>query len=273
MKKPKSIWFNELTWKDVDKHLKKDDIVIFPIGSTEEHGLAAPLGLDSYVAIALAEDIAKKTNVLSTPPMWFGDSSHHLAFPGTLSLRTETLTAVIEDVSRSLAKAGFRKILIINGHKVANLPAITTAVKNVHENDLQHIFFAVIDPSKIAKGIASKIKDEPEHHAGELETSHLLYKYPHLIKKRNFSKQNIDFEKIFSPYSHFDLLGSSGEVIDIAWNSYEQRKFAPTGAFSASNKATAKKGKKYHDYMVNVVIDFIDWLRKYKGPIGKYKNQ
>lgn len=271
MKTLKSIWLNELKWKEVQNYLKKNDTIIVPVGSTEEHGPAAPLGLDTYVAIALAEDVAKKTNVLSSPPIWFGDSSHHLSFPGTISLRTETLTAVLEDISTSLTRAGFRKILIVNGHKIANLPAITTAVKNVHENELKHVLFATIDPSKIAKGIAKKIKEEPEHHAGELETSHLMYKYPKLIDKKKLPRKNINYQKIFSPFSQFDLIGPAGEVIEIAWNSNEQRKFAPTGQFSASHKASEKKGKQYHDYMVSVIVDFIKWLKKYKGPIGNTK--
>ncbi len=269
MKKLSSIWINELKWKEVDSYLKNDDTVIFPVGSTEEHGPAAPLGLDSYVAIALAEDVAKRANILSAPPLWFGDSSHHLGFPGTISLQAETLSAVVRDVSKSLAKAGFKKILIINGHKKANLPAINIAVKKLHEEDLKKCFFAVIDPVNIAKGIARKIKEEPEHHAGELETSHLLYKYPKLIDKAKLPKRNINFEKIFGPFSQFDLFGKSDEVVDIIWNSQEQRKFSPTGQFSASHKASAEKGKKYHDYMVKVIIEFIDWLKKYKGPIGK----
>jgi creatinine amidohydrolase len=271
MIKQKSIWMNELKWKDIEAYLKKESIVIVPVGSTEEHGYAAPLGLDTYVAIALAADSAKKAGVLATPPLWFGDSSHHLGFPGTISLKTSTLTSVVEDISRSLAKAGFRKVIFINGHKIANIPAITTAIKNVHETELKDVFFAIIDPAKIAKGIAGKIKEEPEHHAGELETSHIMYKYPELIDKTKLLKKNINFEKVFSPFSQFDLFGSSGEVVDIAWNSDEQRKFAPTGAFSANAKATSGKGKVYHDYMVEIIVEFISWLKTYKGPIGNTK--
>src|SRR3990167_7533353 len=97
----RKIWLNELTWKDVESYLKKENIVIVPVGSTEEHGFAAPLGLDTYVAIALAEDVAKKAKVLTTPPLWFGDSSHHLGFPGTISLRPQTLELVVSDIGRS----------------------------------------------------------------------------------------------------------------------------------------------------------------------------
>ena len=114
-------------------------------------------------------------------------------------------------------------------------PAIS---KNLHEFKLPKVFFAVADPMKIAKGIASKIKDNIEHHVGELEVSHIWYKYPHLIKKDKLTKKGINYEKIFSKYSQYDLFGNSGEVIDIPWNSYEQKAFAPDGSFSDSSKAS-----------------------------------
>lgn len=268
MSKLSSIWLQDLSWEEVEKYLKKDSIIIIPVGATEEHGPGGPLGLDTYVAIALAEDVAKKAKVLVTPPLWFGDSIHHAGFAGTIALSTSTLITVVKDIGRSLARHGFRKILIINGHKSANLPALITAVKDLHEYELPQVFFAVADPMKIAKGIAKKVKEAPEHHAGELEISHLLYKYPELIRTKKLPARNIDFEKIFSPYSQFDLFGPAGEVVDIPWNSYEQKAFAPLGAFSDASKASKEKGKAYHEYMVDVLVGFINWLRKYRGPIG-----
>jgi len=268
--KQSSVWIQELTWQDVKQYLKKNDIVIIPAGSTEEHGPAGPLGVDSYAAIALAEDAAKKSGVLVTPPIWFGDSSHHTGFPGTISLRPSTLIEVIKDVCRSLAAHGFKKILIINGHKLANLPSLSIATKELHEYELKNVFFAIIDPWKIAKKISREIKSTNEHHAGELEISHVWYKYPHLIKKDKLTKTKVNFEKIFSKYSNDDLFGINGEIVDIPWNSYEQKSFAPDGSFSASINASPQKGKKYHDYMVNIIVDFIKWLKKYKEPIGGF---
>lgn len=271
MKNLSSVWINELTWEDVAVYLKNNDIVIIPAGSTEEHGPAGPLGVDAYAAIALAEDAAKKSGVLVTPPIWFGDSSHHTGFPGTISLRPSTLIEVIKDVSKSLARNGFKKIIIINGHKMANLPALGTAAKELHEYDLPDVFFAVIDPWKIARKISAEIKDTNEHHSGELEISHVWYKHPHLIKKNKLTNFKLDFKKVFGKYSNDDLFGSAGEIIDIPWNSYEQKAFTPSGSFSASNKASPQKGKTYHDYMVNIIVDFIRWLKLYKGVIGSVK--
>ena len=129
----KKVWLQEMTWKEVKDRIREVDIVIIPIGSTEQHGLALPLGTDSYAAIGLAEEVATKTGVVIAPPIWFGDSAHHMAFPGTITLRPETIIKVIEDVSESLFRHGFKKIIIINGHRGANLPALDIATRAVKE--------------------------------------------------------------------------------------------------------------------------------------------
>ena len=268
MTKLRSFWLQELTWEDVAGYLKTDNIILCPVGSTEEHGPAGPLGVDSYAAIALAEDTAKETGIMIAPPLWFGDSSHHLDFPGTISLRPETLGAVIKDIVRSLARNGFRKIVIINGHKGANLPALRTACRCLHQDELFDVLLALVDPMYLAKGIAH-IKDAVEHHAGELEISHVWHKHPDLIKPDKLTHEQVDLEPIFSSFVHKDLLGAGGDTIEIVWNSREQKTFAPTGSYSDSSKASPDKGKQYHEYMVKNLVRFVGWLRAYDGPIGR----
>ncbi len=265
-----SIWLNELTWEEVRTYLTRDDICLVPVGTTEQHGPAGPLGLDTYVAVALAEDTARRTNVLSAPPLWFGDSSHHLGFPGTISLRTETLVAVVSDIGRSLARHGFRKILVINGHKYANLPALHQAVKNLREDECPHITFAVADPMYLARGIAREIKERNEHHAGELEISHVWYKFPELLRPDRLSTAHCDFPAAFGPLGGSgDLFGAGGDTVEIPWTSEEQRAMAPTGQFSDNSLASRDKGKRYHEYMVDRLAQFIEWWRAYAGPIGR----
>jgi creatinine amidohydrolase len=263
------VWLNELTWEEIDAYLKTDDLIIWPIGATEQHGPAGPLGVDTYVAIALAEDAARQTNTLCVPPLWYGDSAHHLGFAGTLSLRTETLMLVMFDVIRSLEKHGFRKVLCINGNKSANLPAMIGAAKNLREFEMPHVFIAVIDPMKMARGIAPQIKESPEHHGGELELSHVWYRFPGLIREDRLTDATVPFDEIFGEFSHNDLLAGGGDTIDIPWTSGEQRAFAPTGAFTPSRKASPEKGKRYHEYQVDVIVRFIHWLRHYRGPLGR----
>ena len=256
----KTNWLNEMSWTEVEEYLKGSDVVIVPIGSTEQHGPAAPIGLDTYVAIALAEDAAKRTGVIVTPPIWFGDSPHHLAFPGTISIRTEVLSEYVKDVLRSLIRHGFRKIVIINGHKVTNLTPLTAAVRGLKEYEHRDVFFAVIDPIKIGTS-ASKVKDEKEHHAGELELSQMLYKYPHLVKKDLIPQVEQQFGKLYSKYMQSDLF-EGGIYVDIPWSSDEERRFAPKGALSDARKASAEKGREFHEDMVSEIVSFVEWLKK-----------
>ncbi len=253
------IWMNEMSWKEVDEYLKGNQLVLVPIGSTEQHGPAAPLGLDTYVATALTEDVARQTGTIATPPMWFGDSPHHLAFPGTISIRTETLAEYVKDVIRSLARHGFKKIVIINGHKITNLAPLTTAVRNVKEFEFPELFLAIVDPIKVGV-LASKIKEKDEHHAGELEISHMLYKYPRLIERDKIPKGNPEFNKLYSGYMQSDLF-ASGVYIDIAWSSGEEKRFSNEGALSDATKASAEKGKEFHEAMVREIVNFIEWLK------------
>lgn len=265
----RSVWIQDLTWEDVAEYLTHDDIVIFPIGATEQHGPAGPLGVDAFVANYLAEDAATRTQVLCAPPMWYGDSTHHLGFPGTISLTAETEMAVCMDVYRSLAKHGFRKIITINGNKSANLPGLLAATKTIHEFELPNVFFAVVDPMKIGRGIAQKIKgDVVEHHGGQLEISQVWYKRPELIKQDKLNDHLLDHQPIFSEFFHMDLFGGGHDVIDIPWSSAEQRAFTPSGQFSPNTGASVEMGRQYHEYMVDRLVDFIEWLRNYEGPIG-----
>ncbi len=61
-----SVWLQEHSWEEVADYLKEEDIILCPVGSTEQHGPAGPLGVDSYAAISLAEDGAKQAGVLVT---------------------------------------------------------------------------------------------------------------------------------------------------------------------------------------------------------------
>lgn len=263
-----SIWMQDLTWEEVAAYLERDRIALVPIGSTEQHGPAGPLGVDAYVAITLAEDTAQRTDVLCTPPVWFGDSSHHLGFPGTISVRSETLTLLVRDICRSLARHGFTRIVLINGHKGSNLPALVSSVRSLHEEELPEVLFAVADPLHLARSGAPQIKDTNEHHSGELELSHILHRYPGLIRTDRLTDAAVDFQTVFGGFVGDDLFGPAPDGVDIMWSGAEQRAFAPTGSFSSSRGTTDAKGAAYHEHIVGRLCELVGWLREYDGPIG-----
>lgn len=257
----KTMWLQELSWMEVAEYLKERATIIIPIGSTEQHGPALPIGLDTYTAITLAEDAARQTGTLLTPPIWFGDSPHHLAFPGTISIKTEVLAEYVKDVIRSLVKHGFRNIVIINGHKITNLDALHTAVRNLKEFEFPRISMAIIDPIKIGIDVANRVKESKEHHAGELEASHMLYKYPELVKIESIPAVEPGLEQKYSAFVKTDLF-AGGDSIDIFWSSEEQKEFTNrTGSIANATAATTEKGKQYHDELVRKIVEFLGWLK------------
>ena len=173
-----SRWIQELTWPDVEEYLKRGDTALVPVGATEQHGPHCPIGTDAAEAIATAEEVAERADALIAAPLWFGWSPHHLAFPGTISLAAETLTRVVEDVCNSLVIHGFRHIVILNGHRVANLPPLEIAVVRVRNTTGAAI--AIVDLALIAGKEIRDVCESPPGgvgHGCESETSFMLHKY------------------------------------------------------------------------------------------------
>jgi creatinine amidohydrolase len=103
------------SWMDVKKYLEVDDRLMLILGACEQHGYLSLL-TDSRIPQALADGASEQTGVLTAPALHFGVSPYFLTYPGTISLRSSTLLAVIEDMVRSVYGYGFRRLLFVNGH-------------------------------------------------------------------------------------------------------------------------------------------------------------
>jgi creatinine amidohydrolase len=112
-----------MTFEDVSAALAAgNSTVLVPCGAVEQHGPHLPLCMDADHAEALAVKIASRLGgALIAPTIKVGCSAHHLAFPGTISLRPATFEAICADYCASLARHGFRNILLYSGH-IGNFP-------------------------------------------------------------------------------------------------------------------------------------------------------
>jgi creatinine amidohydrolase len=104
-----------MNFPQVEAYLRSDDRAVVPIGSTEQHAWLS-LCVDAILAEKVAVDAAEPLGVPVFPVMPYGLAPYFLGYPGTVSLRVSTLIAVAEDVLDSLRRAGFRRVLIVNGH-------------------------------------------------------------------------------------------------------------------------------------------------------------
>ncbi len=113
------------TWPEVEDYLARSRGIIFPIGSTEQHGPTGLIGTDAICAEVVAQGVGESTGALIGPTINVGMALHHLAFPGSVSLRPSTLIALIQDYVKPLARNGFERFYFINGHggNVASMKA------------------------------------------------------------------------------------------------------------------------------------------------------
>jgi creatinine amidohydrolase len=105
-----------MTWPEVEEYLRRSQGVIIPIGATEQHGPTGLIGTDAICAETLAWKVGELADAVVGPTLAIGMSEHHMCFPGSVTLRPTTLIAVLRDVILSLARHGFRRFFVVNGH-------------------------------------------------------------------------------------------------------------------------------------------------------------
>src|SRR5689334_2799680 len=108
---------DKLTWPQVKAEIDGGrDTVVLAFGATEQHGPHMPLATDALLGDHLARRLADRLDAFLAPTLRVGCSEHHVGFPGTMSLSEETFHAIVADLVRSLARGGFRRIVLVPTH-------------------------------------------------------------------------------------------------------------------------------------------------------------
>lgn len=164
------------------------DTTLVMLGATEQHGPHLPIASDALIAEWVGYRIAAKLgNALMAPVIRPGCSDHHMAFSGTISLRPETMKAILHDYCAALIKHGFKKIVIITIHG-GNLRPITEAGPDlarafpdaeIHVMTQAEPMLESVGKVSDARGIDRRVAGA---HAGEAETSLILARAPELAE-------------------------------------------------------------------------------------------
>jgi creatinine amidohydrolase len=139
----------DLNWMHLEAYLERDDRIVLPLGSTEQHAYLS-LETDNILAERVAAEAAEPLGVPVLPVLAYGLTPSFAAYPGSPTLRVETYVRVVADLLDSLLAQGFRRILIVNGHG-GNTPARSRAVEwNAAHADAQLIWHDWWNASEVA---------------------------------------------------------------------------------------------------------------------------
>ncbi len=173
-----------MTRPEVEDLLTRTDMVIFPVGSLEQHGTHLPIGTDYLNGLERAKLIAQKTDVLVAPILMPGQSPYHMGFAGTVTLPSTLIQEVYVEAAKSLIRHGFRRFLILNAHGGNN--AISTFVVDRINQETAGIAVKlndVVGPFMRPGSSRTLPRDVPllDRHGGTGETAQSLYLIPELV--------------------------------------------------------------------------------------------
>jgi creatinine amidohydrolase len=180
--KPPVLW-ERLTWEEIgDLSRAGMDMAILPVGSTEQHGPHLSLEIDTLSAIEVAQGVSAATGVPVLPAISYGCSlGHSRRWPGTLALSPQTLINVISEIGDWLIGAGFRRILLLNGH-VTNFAPLRCALELLRSRHDQAMV-AVLNLHDISARVrGAYFADAEDWHANAAETSLMLAIAPQAVR-------------------------------------------------------------------------------------------
>ena len=171
-----------MTWEEVQEALKTVKMAVIPVGAHEQHGPHMIESCDTVLATEMAKKIAEEMHphLLVTPTINMGVSPHHLNFPGTISLKPDTLMAILRDMVQSLKHHGISKFLFLNAHG-GNQSTLGVASTVLAEEEAVEIYYAKTTASA-KESIQQFIHSPIFGHSCEREVSEALYLAPYLIR-------------------------------------------------------------------------------------------
>lgn len=236
----------ENTWVEAKEYFAKNDIVILPVGSTEQHGFHNPLGTDHFIAEAIAEETAKRINVLCLPVLPFGVSSGHKHFWGTIYIQPENFKRFVKDVCLSLKYHGVRKVVVVNGHG-GNTQSLLELARELREEGMfLSVFVWWLASEKLLPALFTI---EERQHASAEETSLNLALHGHLVQMDKAVDEKLK------------QLPIEGLGVSYAFDTID---YTNSGVFGKTTSASAEKGKAIFEAVVKELARHVESLKNAK---------
>jgi creatinine amidohydrolase len=222
-------------------------VVVLPVAAVEQHGPHLPLGTDALISRGIVDATLARLGVQQTvlvlPPLEIGASAEHMDFAGTLSIDNTTLSAVWLDVGASVARAGLRKLVILNTHggqrSIVDLAALRLRID--HDMLVARCnYFSFGAPDGLFDA------DEWSHgiHGGEVETSLMLHLHPELVRREALQ----DFASLGSHLARGNRWLGVEKPVGIGWKAQDLN---TAGVAGNAARADAGRGASYLGYLAD----------------------
>lgn len=225
--------------------LDDTSVAVLPVGSTEQHGPALPLGTDFLVAEAFAETVTDREDVTVLPTLPIGVSEHHRQFHGTLWTSPETFEAYITDTLASIASHGVRKAVVVNGHG-GNVDALARAARQLRGDETA--FAPTWNWWESIPDLSDDLFETDGGHAGPAEASLIYRVAADLIREENLDDAGQDAPD------------SWGQTVHGAEVGFDTVDFTPTGAVGDPTEASPEAGEDLFENASDELDALIDWL-------------
>ena len=237
---------HEMSWTEAKEYFTQNNVAILPVGSNEQHGPQNPLGTDHLIAKAIAEETAKRAGVLCLQVIPFGVSSHHKQFWGTICISPKTFKGYVKEACLSLNYYGVKKIVIVNGHG-GNLCALMEMARELREKE---VFVSIFQWWSAANKLLPDLyKPEEKGHAAAEETSVNLALHP----------QTVDMNRAVDEEPHKHFVQTEGMTLPL-----DTMDYTSSGVFGKSTTASAEKGQKILEAVVNELVKHVNLLKETK---------
>ncbi len=236
----------EMTWPEIRELDRERFVAVYPIASFEQHGDHLPMLTDTLecegIAAAMDERVGDRIVVL--PTQWLGYSFHHMRFGGSLTATSQTHVGLLVETIGGLVRAGFDKVLIVNGHG-GNQADMRVALQDLRERHMEARVYGASWWEVAQPGLDEVRTAGPDGsgHAGETETSLMLHLYPHLVRGDRRARGGVR-----APSAH------QGQVQRF----HMLDEVSPRGHFGDPGAASAEKGERMLGAIVDSLCEIVD---------------
>ena len=253
----------KMNWKEIEEPVRQNALVLFPTGVIEEHGPHLSLAVDTLCSYTLSKQIKnelEKLNIYSiiSPPYYWGINNATGGFPGSFTVRKETLRNIITDILLSLHRWGFKNIFIVNWHgDKEHIISITDGIRNAWINfgvkafiiltefEIERLKLSQKEPFILSIREENVEKNYVDIHAGPDEVSIILNYYPDHVN-----------QKIAETLKPTNLTKKDIIIWNRGWS--DTRTLIPEGYFGNPNDFSKENGKAIIEKKSKLIAEIIN---------------